>query len=513
MEFISTGEATIGKTFIPNNKVSPFDVLKTQTKTKTKTETNEPELITPNISHKEPEDVEIKFEAVTEKPEWRMPFEAASYFNALLLSSDAETKKKLDLLHFNIVDEQDPDLRSKRIDSSGLNDEQKNKLKNYIDGKSDLRGDTKPIQKHKSEIDIKTETKIESSETLEQLMEKFSLVRENYLSQLVKYKTELSQKKTGFRKVMTSLGKPERQMPEIPKSPEFLEAEKNYFEIRKKIVNKLKEAGDRKAILEFAEGEEVFAEKKLAESLPERERKIVKSALLSFGKSPLTKRVGVSSSIVSVDENRSSVVSRTFGKSVDGIAKKSVAVAMSERTETLVEPTAKEEIKNEAVVSEISLVPEVKIDESLNKKSEDVKGPLMEVLSPEDAISGKAPLPDEYQFDPKYKKKRTNYNVSFEKAILNLPEGSIDYRLPIEYHGGRIIVLEKDNKLTILLNGKKIGSGEISTGINLKYEGVTNSKNGMLGVVEIDNFQQAFNYAKEKILKAEQFQPKLKAAA
>ena len=92
-------------------------------------------------------------------------------------------------------------------------------------------------------------------------------------------------------------------------------------------------------------------------------------------------------------------------------------------------------------------------------------------FSAQDAISGKAPLVKEYQFGDQFKDVRKAHAIAFEKAMADVPAGEITKRLPIDYMGGRIQVIQKGNELIGLLNGEKIGTGKlINGGIGWQYE-------------------------------------------
>jgi len=121
---------------------------------------------------------------------------------------------------------------------------------------------------------------------------------------------------------------------------------------------------------------------------------------------------------------------------------------------------------------------------------------------PEDMVSGKLPLKPEYQFDPQFKAERLAYNVRLEKELMNMSPDTFDLRYPIEYNGGRINVFQKGENITVLLNGQKIGTGQIIDGKpGLQYE--TSLGKGIFGVKS--DFEQAFEKAKEEIEKNKVF--------
>lgn len=133
---------------------------------------------------------------------------------------------------------------------------------------------------------------------------------------------------------------------------------------------------------------------------------------------------------------------------------------------------------------------------------EQITAPGTTYTGPEDMVSGKLPLKPEYQFDPKFKAERTAYNVRLEKELMNIPQDMFDLRYPIEYNGGRINVFQKGENILILLNGQKIGTGQIIDGQpGLQYEASLGK--GMLGVKS--DFEQAFEKARVEIEKNKMF--------
>lgn len=131
-----------------------------------------------------------------------------------------------------------------------------------------------------------------------------------------------------------------------------------------------------------------------------------------------------------------------------------------------------------------------------------IVAPSAEYAGPQDMVAGKLPLKPEYQFDPKFKAERTAYNVRLEKELMNIPQDMFDLRYPIEYNGGRINVFQKGENIIILLNGQKIGTGQIIDGQpGLQYEASLGK--GMLGVKS--DFEQAFEKARTEIEKNKMF--------
>ncbi len=105
-----------------------------------------------------------------------------------------------------------------------------------------------------------------------------------------------------------------------------------------------------------------------------------------------------------------------------------------------------------------------------------------------------------YQFDTDYKEYRRQYNLALERGLMDAPKELFDYRLPVEYKGGRINIFQKGNNLTVLLNGEKIGTGAIvdgKGGIGLQYE--SRLGKGLFGVES--EFEKAFKIAQDAIEK------------
>lgn len=147
-----------------------------------------------------------------------------------------------------------------------------------------------------------------------------------------------------------------------------------------------------------------------------------------------------------------------------------------------------------------SSVFEAPIPKTIN--FEQIIAPGTTYTGPEDMVSGKLPLKPEYQFDPKFKAERTAYNMRLEKELMNIPQDMFDLRYPIEYNGGRINVFQKGEHILILLNGQKIGTGQIIDGkLGLQYE--SSLGKGMLGIRS--DFEQAFEKARVEIEKNNMF--------
>lgn len=88
----------------------------------------------------------------------------------------------------------------------------------------------------------------------------------------------------------------------------------------------------------------------------------------------------------------------------------------------------------------------------------------------ENVVQGHIPLKAMYQFDPRFKAIRNAYNIMYEKMALSDGDQLYYYRLPIEYQGGRIQLIQQGTNITALLNGEKIGSGMLSkNGVTFQY--------------------------------------------
>jgi hypothetical protein len=127
--------------------------------------------------------------------------------------------------------------------------------------------------------------------------------------------------------------------------------------------------------------------------------------------------------------------------------------------------------------------------------------PVAEVpkdFTPSDLASGKLPMNDLYQFgkEKPAREAKRQYSMMFEKMVTEWPQGTVDYRLPIEYMGGYMQVLQKGENVTVLLNGAKIGSGTILSGVpNIQYDGPR--AKGMFGVK--NDYELAFDKALETV--------------
>jgi hypothetical protein len=117
-------------------------------------------------------------------------------------------------------------------------------------------------------------------------------------------------------------------------------------------------------------------------------------------------------------------------------------------------------------------------------------------------ISGGAPLIDKYQFDTskEAKEARKQYAIAFEKLYMKAPDGLVDNRWRIDGSLG-LQLLQTGNDLTVLLNGKKIGTGSVNQNgqVGMQYEEALGK--GLFGVKNPYQlaFEKATKVAKEKV--------------
>lgn len=555
---LTKGGVIVGERFHPRSAEQSFDVLHAQRETPLsvlgedyeKAHKQNEKIVEKNASTlKEKPKINIEIESETEQSGWKMPEEARHYLEAMIASADPTIQKKLEVLHFNIVDEDDLSVVKGKIDSSdGLTDKQRETLKKYLDGENNLtdisiQDDSKVVQNQvKSSLTVSKEQSIpgienaESSLTLEKLREDLAKVREPYLRELIQYKTELSQGRTKFRITMTNLGQPARQMPESPKSAEFLKTEQVYNQSWKALIEKLRhdEKVTQGQFLSEVEDEQQIFMKRFEESLPGLEARNMKEGFGLLIKSALPNRFNVGVGFVGTG-GRTETIKR---RPIDSVVPKRPPVIEEKTDEQIVRP---EEVIPEQQVAEqpemvsepdlsAAMPTEEKIEPSnlvqfpntspiLEEKTSEI-GTTQTVETPTpsfqekepsflDVISGLAPLPDKFQFDPTKRKERAEYGIKFHQALIM--EGGIDYSLAINYDGGQIMVLQSRENLTILLNGKKLGTGKVESGkIDFEYDNTLDK--GTFG--RESEYKTAFEKAKKMIgQKVEQFMPKLKMAA